>query len=210
LQTAHNFVDITKVDIIKIMKIIQIGPPPILISFLAEKRLTVFTYWVNRCHHLRESIDPNLFTPVALQAFMKIMERGTQEGDSTAVKAPEDFKAGSKWKVFKESAIAYFNSVHTKGGIPLAYMIREQVHNDADDCEHTCILRALVKYPKGNLEEIQEKTLRSTQKEPGGRQDRKALAYATEHYAASRTASANTGEAICTRVLTTSPPRPPL
>jgi hypothetical protein len=93
----------------------------------------VFTYWVNRRHRLHESIDPNLFTPVALQAFMKIMERGTQEGDSTAVKAPEDFKAGSKWKVFKESAIAYFNSVRTKGDIPLAYVIREQRHNDADD-----------------------------------------------------------------------------
>jgi hypothetical protein len=29
-------------------------------------------------------------------------------------------------------------------------------------CEHTRILRALVEYPQGNLEEIQEKTLRST------------------------------------------------
>jgi hypothetical protein len=76
-------------------------------------------------------------------------------------------------------------------------------------CEHTSILRALVKYPQGNLEEIQEKTLQSTQEEPGGRQDRKAQAYATECYTASHTASANTGEAICTRVLITSPPRPP-
>ena len=76
-------------------------------------------------------------------------------------------------------------------------------------CEHTRILRALVEYPQGNLEEIQEKTLRSTQEEPGGRQDRKAQAYATERYTASRTASANTGKAIRTRVRTTSPPRPP-
>jgi hypothetical protein len=29
-------------------------------------------------------------------------------------------------------------------------------------CEHTRILRALVEYPQGNLEEIQEKTLKST------------------------------------------------
>jgi hypothetical protein len=41
-------------------------------------------------------------------------------------------------------------------------------------CEHTSILRALIKYPQGNLEEIQQKTLQSTQEEPGGHQDRKA------------------------------------
>jgi hypothetical protein len=76
-------------------------------------------------------------------------------------------------------------------------------------CEHTSILRALVEYPQGNLEEIQEKTLRSTQEEPGARRDREALAYATERYTTSRTASANTGKAIRTRVRTTSPPRPP-
>ena len=77
------------------------------------------------------------------------------------------------------------------------------------ECEHTSILRALVEYPQGNLEEIQEKTLRSTQEEPGARRDREALAYATKRYTASRTASANTGKAIRTRVRTTSPPRPP-
>ena len=67
------------------------------------------------------------------------------------------------------------------------------------ECEHTRILRARVEYPQGNLEEIQEKTLRSTQEEPRGHRNRRALAYATERYVASRTASANTGEAIRTR-----------
>jgi len=43
----------------------------------------------------------------------------------------------------------------------------------AGDCEHTHILRALVKHPQGNLEEIQQKTLQSTQEEPVGHQDRK-------------------------------------
>jgi hypothetical protein len=76
-------------------------------------------------------------------------------------------------------------------------------------CEHTSILRALIEYPQGNLEEIQEKILKSTQEEPGGHQDRKAQTYATEHYTANRTASANTGEAIRTLVPITSPPRPP-
>jgi hypothetical protein len=37
------------------------------------------------------------------------------------------------------------------------------------ECEHTRILGALVEHPQGNLEEIQQETLRSTQEEPVGR-----------------------------------------
>ena len=44
------------------------------------------------------------------------------------------------------------------------------------ECEHTRILRALVEHPQENLEEIQQKTLQSTQEETGGRQDRKISA----------------------------------
>jgi hypothetical protein len=47
------------------------------------------------------------------------------------------------------------------------------------ECEHTGILRALIEYPQGNLEEIQQKTLQSTQEEPGGHPHRKARTYAT-------------------------------
>jgi len=46
-------------------------------------------------------------------------------------------------------------------------------------CEHTSILRALIKYPQGNLEETRQETLQSTQEEPGGRPYRKARTYAT-------------------------------
>jgi len=46
-------------------------------------------------------------------------------------------------------------------------------------CEHTHILRALVQHPQGYLEEIQQKTLQSTQEVPGGRLYRKARLYAT-------------------------------
>jgi hypothetical protein len=54
------------------------------------------------------------------------------------------------------------------------------------ECEHTRILGALVENPQGNLEEIQQKTLQSTQEEPVGRQDRKTRTYAAGSYAASR------------------------
>ncbi len=54
------------------------------------------------------------------------------------------------------------------------------------ECEYTSIPRAILKYPQANLEKIQQKTLHSTQEEPGGRQDRKAQRYATERYIVSR------------------------
>ncbi len=49
-----------------------------------------------------------------------------QEDETTAVKAPSEFTAGTKWKAFKEGAIAFFNSQKGRGQIPLAYVIREQ------------------------------------------------------------------------------------
>jgi len=63
-----------------------------------------------------------------------------------------------------------------------------------ENCEYTSIPRALVKYPQGNLEGIQQKTLLSTQEEPGGHQDRKAQTYATERYVASHVPPARTPE----------------
>jgi hypothetical protein len=41
------------------------------------------------------------------------------------VKPPPEYKTGSKWKPFKEGAIAYFSSVKGAHNIPLAYIIRE-------------------------------------------------------------------------------------
>jgi len=41
------------------------------------------------------------------------------------VKAPAEIQIGSKWKPFKEGAIAYFNSVKGTHNIPLSYVIRD-------------------------------------------------------------------------------------
>jgi len=60
------------------------------------------------------------------------------------------------------------------------------------ECEYTSIPMALVEYPQENLEEIQWETLLSTQEEPGGHQDCKAQAYATEYYEASHVPLART------------------
>lgn len=71
---------------------------------------------------------------MTIEAFGKLMnmESQAQQEDSTQVKAPSEFKPGSKWKPFKEGAIAYFNSIKTKSMIPLSYVIRDQAQPDPD------------------------------------------------------------------------------
>jgi hypothetical protein len=46
------------------------------------------------------------------------------------VKAPTEYKTGSKWKLFKKSAIASLNSVKGTQNIPIAYVIREAENPD--------------------------------------------------------------------------------
>jgi hypothetical protein len=69
----------------------------------------------------------------------------SQEEDATAstVKTPSKYKTGSKWKPFKEEAIAYFNSIKGTHNIPLAYVIRDQENPDPNavyQSEHHCII----------------------------------------------------------------------
>lgn len=49
----------------------------------------------------------------------------SQKEDQSKFKAPNEFKAGSKWKPFKEGAVAYFNSIWGWHNIPLAYVMCE-------------------------------------------------------------------------------------
>ncbi len=60
--------------------------------------------------------------------------------------------------------------ITTERTLPASLMTNNNITDiETANCEHISILRALVEYPQGNLEEIQEKTLWSTQDEPGGR-----------------------------------------
>jgi hypothetical protein len=58
----------------------------------------------------------------------------------------------------------YFHEHHTASLGAKVSVCGEETR--ADSCEHTRILRVLVEHPQGNLEEIQQKTLQSTQEEP--------------------------------------------
>ena len=49
----------------------------------------------------------------------------TDMDEENIVKAPAEYKTGSKWKAFKEGAIAYLNRVKGRHDIPLAYIIHD-------------------------------------------------------------------------------------
>jgi len=65
---------------------------------------------------------------VALDTYGQLLSfKANQEEETSAqVKAPAEYKAGSKWKPFKEGAIAYFSSVKGAHNIPLAYVIQDR------------------------------------------------------------------------------------
>jgi len=77
---------------------------------------------------LNEPIDAGSFNQAALDAFGRLLafENNQDDEATTHVKPPTEYKAGSKWRPFKEGAIAYFNLVKGLHMIPLAYIIREQ------------------------------------------------------------------------------------
>jgi hypothetical protein len=70
----------------------------------------------------------------------------------TTVKSPGEFKAGSKWKAFKEGVIAYLNSVCGGHNIPLAYIIRENEVPDPNEAYNTEHQRLIAITPLQGLE----------------------------------------------------------
>jgi len=113
--------------------------PPMLVSYLAQKRLSILAFWVNRRHQLAESIEAPKFTVPVSEATSRLMAFEDQEDETSAVKAPSEFMAGTKWKAFKEGAIAFINSQKGRGQILLSYVIREDAvpnPNAIYDTEH--------------------------------------------------------------------------
>ena len=112
LQSTQDLIGLSEKDIDNIMKIVRASTvPPMIVSYMAQKRLTVMCYWVNRRHRLDEYIGAEEFTPPVADAFSQLMAFESQEEEQTNVKPPGEFKPGSKWRPFKEGAIAYFNSI---------------------------------------------------------------------------------------------------
>ena len=138
ITTSQDLIGLDDKDVEQILKIIRIGPPPILVPYIAQKGLNIMCYWASRRHRLNEPIDAVLFNAAAIETYGKMMTFESKEED-TIVKPPAEFKAGTKWKAFKEGTIAYLNSIKGMHNIPLAYIIRENAApppNQAYQSEH--------------------------------------------------------------------------
>jgi len=128
LNSTTDLIGINDKDTAQILKIIRTATPPVIMSCIAQKQFNIFCYWVNRRTRLNENIDAGNFNQAALDNYGRLLsfEANQEDESATQVKPPSEYKAGSKWKPFKEGAIAYFSSVKGAHNIPLAYVIREQ------------------------------------------------------------------------------------
>jgi hypothetical protein len=127
LDSVRDLINLDAKDIEQILKIVRVGPPPLTVPYLAQKRLNIFCFWATRRNRLGESIEPALFNQAAVETYGSMMAISSASADEdNIVKAPAEYKTGSKWKAFKEGAIAYLNGVKGKHDIPLAYIIRDQ------------------------------------------------------------------------------------
>jgi len=62
----RDLINLDSKDIEQILKIIQTGPPPIAVPYLAQKCLNIFCYWATRRNRLNEALDSALYTIPAM------------------------------------------------------------------------------------------------------------------------------------------------
>jgi hypothetical protein len=84
LQTTQDLIGLSDKDIDNIMKIVRASTvPPMIVSYMVQKRLTVMCYWVNRCHCLGEYVGAKEFTSDIADAFSQLMTFESQEEEQT-------------------------------------------------------------------------------------------------------------------------------
>ncbi|MFN9978827.1 MAG: hypothetical protein ACK53Y_02875, partial [bacterium] len=60
-----------------------------------------------------------------MQAYGRLMAQESKDEETEGVKAPPEFKAGLKWKPFKEGCIAFFNTNLGMDRVTFSYIIRD-------------------------------------------------------------------------------------
>jgi hypothetical protein len=106
LTEVQDLINLTDKDVEQLLKIVRTGPPPVVVPFLAQKRLNIFCYWATKRDRLNEPIEPALFTQAAMETYGAMMALEDKE-EEIVVKAPGEYKKDTKWKAFKEGAITY-------------------------------------------------------------------------------------------------------
>jgi len=126
VMVSENLIGMTKDNVEQLVKIVRggHGVPVITVPFMAQKRFATFCYWVNRRSRLGEDISSGLFTPQAVINYGHLMAQEDKDDETEGVKAPTEYKTGSKWKPFKEGCIAFFNTTLRMDRVPFSYVIR--------------------------------------------------------------------------------------
>ncbi len=124
LDSVHDLINLDAKDIEQLLKIVRAGPPAVVVPFLAQKRLNIFCFWATKRNRLNEPTDAALFTQAAIETYGATMAL-IEKDEDIIVKAPAEYKTGTKWKAFKEGAIAYLNGIKGSHNIPLAYVVRD-------------------------------------------------------------------------------------
>ncbi len=91
VQSVEDLINLTDKDTAQILKIVRAGPPPIIVPYLAQKRLDIFCFWATRRNRLNEPLNPVLFDQVTMNTYGSMMALSTQEED-LVVKPPGEFK----------------------------------------------------------------------------------------------------------------------
>jgi hypothetical protein len=124
LDSVHDLINLDAKDIEQLLKIVRAGPPAVVVPFLAQKRLNIFCFWATKRNRLNEPIDAALLTQDAIETYGATMAL-IKKNEDIIVKAPAEYKTGTKWKAFKKGAIAYLNGIKGSHNIPLAYVVRD-------------------------------------------------------------------------------------
>jgi hypothetical protein len=132
ITTTASLIGMDKDDIEQLMKIVRggQGAPVINVPFLAQKKFKILCYWVNRRSRLGESIAPGQFNEQAVTNFGKLLAQENRDEETDGVKEPAEFKAGSKWKAFKEGSLALFNTTLGMDRVPYSYVVHDQDEPD--------------------------------------------------------------------------------
>jgi hypothetical protein len=121
---VRDLINISEKNVEQLLKIVRTGPPPVIVPFLAQKRLNIFCYWATKRNRLNEPIEAALFNQAAIENYGAMMALEDKD-EEIVVKPPGEYKKETKWKSFKEGAIAYFNGVKGNHNFHLSYVIRE-------------------------------------------------------------------------------------
>jgi hypothetical protein len=99
-------------------------------------------FWANRMYILGQEYDETLIDRDMAQIWSAIMkdEEDALKASTDLIKAPDEVKKDTKWKIWKENFDTYLHSKIGQASIPLAYIIRESntpipglIHRTAHD-----------------------------------------------------------------------------